>query len=127
MNECEELYIDGTFKMAPKKFYQILNIWGFLKTKKIYLPLIHIIMTSKNYIAYTHVFNSIKNLLTDNNIKNNFSNKSITTDYEKSLRRAINDILKPKYINGCYFHFSKCLWKKSSDYGLMVKNFIKIV
>ena len=125
LNECEELYIDGTFKMAPKKFYQILNIWGFLKSKKFYLPLIHIIMTSKNYIAYRHVFNNLKLLLTDNNIENNFSNKIITTDYEKSLRRAIYDILNPKYINGCYFHFSKCLWKKCRDYGLTVKTFRK--
>jgi hypothetical protein len=101
--------------MSPKKFYQIFNIWGFLKSKKTYLPLIDIIMTSKDYIAYTHVFNNIKILMRDNNIENNFSNKSITTDYEKSLRKAINDIFNPKYINGCYFHFSKYLWKKFRD------------
>ena len=53
-------------------------------------------MTSKNYIAYTHVFNNIKILLTDNNIENNFSNNNITTDYEKSLRRAIYNILNSK-------------------------------
>jgi len=38
--ECEELFIDGTFKTAPKNYYQILNIWGFSETKKIYIILL---------------------------------------------------------------------------------------
>ena len=69
MNQCEEIYIDNIFKMAPK------NI--------------------------------------------------ITSDYEKQLRKAIKNILNPQYINRCYFHFSKCIWKKCREYGLTDKNFKK--
>ena len=57
LSECEELYIDGTFQMGPKNYYQILNIWGFPETKKIYILLINILMTSKNQNAYKHAFN----------------------------------------------------------------------
>lgn len=48
LSECEEIFIDGTFKMVLKNYYQILNFWGYLKTKKIYLPLLHVLMTSKS-------------------------------------------------------------------------------
>lgn len=33
-SECKELFIDGTFKMVPQKYYQILNFLGFLSQKK---------------------------------------------------------------------------------------------
>ena len=121
LGESEELYIDGTFKMSPKNYYQILNVWGYLKRKKIYVPLIHILMTSKTYTAYNHVFNAMLLLLNDNNIEYNFKKKIITTDYERALRTSIKDIIKPKALNGCYFHFVKALWKKCREYGLTCK------
>lgn len=125
LSECEGIFIDGTFKMAPKNYYQILNFWGYLKTKKIYLPLLHALMTSKSQQAYNHVFNSLLQLLNDFNIEVTFENKIITTDCERSLRNSINKILKPNQLNGCYFHFSKALWKKCHDYGLTAKKFRK--
>lgn len=41
-NEITELFIDGTFKSAPINWYQLVNIFGFIKKKKIYLPLEYI-------------------------------------------------------------------------------------
>jgi hypothetical protein len=117
LSECEELYIDETFKLAPKNYYQILNIWGYSETKKLYLPLMHILMTSKNQIAYKHVFNKIKEFITDNNLNINLTKKIITTDYEKSLRNALNEVFKPKLLKCCFFHYSKAIWKKCRDFG----------
>ena len=125
LSESEELFIDGTFKMSPENYCQILNIWGYLKNKNLYVPLIHSLMSSKSYIAYNKVFIHIKNLLTDNNIKVNFNDKTITTDYEKSMRKSIKKILEPKNLNGCFFHYSKALWKKCRNYGLNAKKFRK--
>ncbi len=127
MAECDELFIDATFKVAPKKYYQLLNILGYILSHKIYVPSAHIIMNSKTKFAYKHIFSYLKELLSDNNINANFENKIITTDYEKSLRKAITEVLKPKYLQGCYFHFSKAIWKKCRDYGLTSKKFKKRV
>ena len=55
LSECEGIFIDGTFKMAPKNYYQIQNFSGYLNNKKIYLPLLHVLMTSKSQQAYNHV------------------------------------------------------------------------
>ena len=81
--ESEEIFIDGTFKMAPKNYYQILNIWGYIKNKKLYLPLFHILLTSKNKLIYNHAFRFIKQILIDNSIECDFSEKIVTTDFEK--------------------------------------------
>ena len=34
ITKCNQIFIDGTFKSAPKKFYQILNICGYYKDIK---------------------------------------------------------------------------------------------
>jgi hypothetical protein len=79
--------------MAPKNFYQILNIWGYITSKKLYLPLFHILMTSKNKIAYKHVFTNIKQIISDNELDIYLNVKIIITDYEKALLAAIEEIL----------------------------------
>mgnify|MGYP006873078274 CR=1 FL=1 len=33
-NEVDELFIDGTFKVAPKNWLQLINIFGFIRKKK---------------------------------------------------------------------------------------------
>ena len=34
--ERKQYFLDGTFKAAPKGYYQILNIWGFKENNNIY-------------------------------------------------------------------------------------------
>ena len=82
-------------------------------------------MTSKSQQEYNHAFNSLLQRLNDFNIEASFENKIKTTYYERSLRNSINKILKPNQFNGCYFHFSKALWKKCRDYGSTTKIFRK--
>ena len=86
----------------------------------------HILMTAKNKVSYSHAFIKLKELISDYNITIDFSTKIITTDYEKSLRAAINEIFKPKYLQGCFFHYYEAIWKKVRDYGLTKKNIEKI-
>ena len=88
ISESSEIFIDGSFKMCPKKYYQILNIWGYLNSKTLYIPLLYILMTSKNFITYKHIFENIKIILADNNIENNFNKKSITTDYKNLYEKT---------------------------------------
>ena len=47
-SEIDELYIDGTFKVCPKNWYQLINIFGFIKNKNFYIPLAYIIVNSKD-------------------------------------------------------------------------------
>ena len=47
-NEVSELFVDGTFKVAPKNLYQLLNIFGYDKKHNFYMPLTFIILSSKS-------------------------------------------------------------------------------
>ena len=58
----DELFIDGTFKVAPKNWFQLLNIFGYEK-KEFYMPLAYIILNSKSEEIYNKVFGELVNLI----------------------------------------------------------------
>ena len=112
------LFIDATFKIAPKNYYQILNIIGYDETKNFNMPVFHIIMSNKSFESYNKIFQEILNLLEEYKIKINFKNIIINCDFEKSLINAIRNNFKEIKIYGCYFHYVKALWKKARKLGL---------
>ena len=50
--EVQELFIDGTFKICPRSYDQIVNIFGYNKNKNVDIPLNYILLTSKNEELY---------------------------------------------------------------------------
>ena len=116
--ECDEYYADGTFKYAPKGWYQLFNIWGYKKSNNIYLPLANIIMSNKSYEIYDKVIKEFLSYFENYKIDIDFKNKGIMTDYEHSLRTAIKNNLPDIKIRSCYFHYSKAIYKKAKFYNL---------
>ena len=47
--DATHIFIDATFKIAPKNFYQILNILAHNDKTKITIPVAFILMTNKSY------------------------------------------------------------------------------
>ena len=43
------IFINATFKLAPKDFYQILNILIFIENDKFTMPVCHVLMTNKSF------------------------------------------------------------------------------
>lgn len=43
-------------------------------------------------------------------------------DFEKSLSTAIKNNLKEIELRGCYFHYSKSIYKQCKDYHLFIKD-----
>lgn len=46
--EIDEIFIDGTFKVSQNHWFQLLNIYRYIKNKNIYLPLTYGLLSSKN-------------------------------------------------------------------------------
>ena len=124
LTKATNIFIDATFKVAPKNFYQVLNIMVYEEKKKFTMPVVHILMSSKSYYSYKKIFQDIKNILNENKIDVDFKNTIINCYFEKSLIKAIREEFKDTKIYGCYFHFVKALWKKSRKLGLTKKKFI---
>ena len=84
-------------------------------------PIMHVLMSSKDYNLYANLFRKIKLILIDLKVKIDFKNISFMSDFEKGLRKALNDVFSDTPIYGCYFHFVKNIWDKSKKFGLFKK------
>ena len=118
-----EIFIDGTFKIVPKNWYQLLNIFGFDDKNKIYTPLAYILLSSKNEELYNIVFAELIRIIKNNTNIKSFEGVKIMTDFELSLRKSVKNNFEFCLLNGCYFHYCKSIWKKIKKLNLFKKNF----
>ena len=119
--EISELFIDGTFKVAPKNWYQLLNIFGYDKNHNIYMPLAFIILNAKSEEIYNEVFEKIIVLVKSHTNLKSFKDIKIMSDFEIGLRRAIKNKFEDCLLDGCYFHYCKAIWKKIKKLNLFKK------
>ena len=63
IKESKQIFMDGTFKCAHKKFYQLYNIIGKDEKSGIIIPLIFIFMSNKSFDLYLHIFRYINFML----------------------------------------------------------------
>ena len=120
LKEVNILFIDGTFRLAPKPFYQILDKIGNIPEKNLTVVILSGLMTSKSELSYINVFENLKLLVKENNIKIDFNNIHFKSDYEKGIRNGIKKTFEKSNIYGCYFHYIKSIFKKYK--GLVKKN-----
>jgi len=125
INDCEQIFMDGTFYSCPKNFYQLYNIIGKEKNTGIIIPIAFILMSHKSYSLYYHAFDNIKTLLLKNNIKYKEGELKFMMDFEKSSRKAIKRVFPDSLLFGCFFHFTKALWNKAKKEGLCKKSKMK--
>ena len=57
------IFIDATFKISPKNFYQVLNIMAYEEINNFTMPICHAIMSHKSLYSYKKIFQELKNLL----------------------------------------------------------------
>lgn len=127
--------MDGTFKIRPKLFYQLLiitieykndvnMIFYFIRTNfemcsyftsfllyKIF-PVFYILMTSKSSKCYSSVFQYIE--------ENIFEMKpaEFITDFESGMRKALNRCYSNVIIRGCWYHFCCAITRNMVSLGL---------
>ena len=62
--KTNQIFIDCTFKSAPKGYYQIMNILVKPLDYNHVIPVFMVLMNSKSYYSYINIFSDIKlNLL----------------------------------------------------------------
>ncbi len=101
---------DGTFKMAPKLFYQLYTIHA-LKDNYLF-PCVYILLTNKSKETYKKAFTILKQERPDLNPN------TITTDFEKSAMGAFKCVFANIKTRGCFFHLSQAIWRKIQNLGL---------
>jgi hypothetical protein len=113
LTQCDQIFIDATFKCVPKPFKQLLIIMGHHKCTRVHFPSSFVLMDSKSEDSYKYVLSAITSWIG----KSAFP-KIVTCDFELSLINAISDVF-PQGIEivGCYFHFKQAVKRKFEELG----------
>ena len=110
LSSCDNLIIDGTFKVTLHLFTQLLTVHG-LTTDGYRLPLAYGMLPGKRQEMYY-------NLLNELDTNGPFQPLTVLADFETGLRNAISTTWPNAAIRGCYFHSKQCLWRNFDRLGL---------
>lgn len=109
--QIEELFIDGTIKIAPKNWYQVLNIFGYNKKINFYMPLAYVVLNSKSEEIYNHIFQNLVYLIKTNTNLKTFNGIKIMSDFKIGLRKSIKKNFDNCLLEGCFSFFKSNLEK----------------
>jgi len=120
--QAKKIFLDGTFKVVPSPFYQLLTICTLrgIEDEARLIPRLFVLLPSKRThcynVLFTKLFEALQNKLhiARHNIK--WSNASL--DFENGLVAAFQQSVSPPgspnpvVLEGCHFHFAQCLYRK---------------
>ena len=109
--------MDGTFKVSPRNYCQLLTIIIYDKALSLYIPGAYILLTSKESELYNTAFMNLK-LIISSYVKNFQDPEKLIVDFETGLRKSLKTCFPKSVIDGCFFHFCKALWTNASKLGL---------
>ena len=90
----KKIYIDATFKITPKLYYQTLIIISKSPMTNLIIPFFYVPMTSKNLKLHNKIFETVFDILKEENIKYKFDNIDNIYDFELNLRKDIKTNFK---------------------------------
>jgi hypothetical protein len=102
LQQCQDLYIDGTFKSCPKPYYQLVTIHA--KYQGRVMALAFYLMNGKEVGTYRRMLQQVKRKvrhITGHNLRP----RRVICDFEISLIVALETELPTASVRGCYFHF----------------------
>ena len=86
-----------------------------------WIPVAFGYLPSKEICSYESFFVLLSNLMRDNLGPTTQNLKKILCDFEKAIHSAVSTVFEGRVkIQGCFFHFSSCIWKKYAI--LLLKN-----
>lgn len=114
IENIKEIFIDGTFSSCPRPFVQLYIIHGDVGSSILsnnVRPLYFALMTDKKTSSYYILFNLIKSQLPA------FKPNKVHCDYEKAPINALRQVYPDIVFKGCFYHWSKSVWKKAKLLG----------
>ena len=102
-------FADGTFKSAPKHFYQHYIIQANYKHWS--LPGCFTFLSGKSFEIYSEMITQLKEAAMQHNLTLNPAN--IYVDFEQGAIKAFKFHFPSANIRGCHFHFSSAIYKNS--------------
>ena len=115
LQNCDTIYMDGTFKSCPHPYVQFVTIHGLYHGRV--LPFAMCLMDGKTIGKYRQLLQHIKRKIREIT-RHRFRPRQIVTDFELALLTAAETELPGVRLSGCYFHFCQSLWRRVQELGL---------
>lgn len=118
------VFCDGTFKFCLRPFQQLYTLHvdlGSDSHNTNIIPVLYALLPNKTKHIYKTLFRLIKTQIPE------FEPNTFVLDFEKAAMLAIKSIFPSSTIQGCYFHFSRSLWRKADQLGLKKKTKAKLL
>lgn len=115
LSEADTYYMDGTFKYAPRFFFQLFTIHSIRNGH--YIPLIFCLLPNKCTQTYIKTFENLKKASEAFNFL--LSPRRIILDFEQSIHSAVNRVWPSASIFGCRFHLAQSWYRKIQQLGLV--------
>ena len=115
MQRCPDLYIDGTFRTAPKPYAQYVTIHGHYNKRVITLA--SCLLSGKSSAHYKQVLQVLKQnvrQLTGSHLRP----MRVVCDFEIGIISAVETELPGARLCGCMFHFYQSLYREINDLEL---------
>jgi hypothetical protein len=115
LHKAKTVYIDGTFRTAPRPYKQFVTIHGLYHG--FVIPLVFCLLNGKTTGHYRQLFQHIKREIR-RLTGHRFQPRQVVMDFEQSIVTAVETELPRSRISGCYFHFTQSLWRHVQASGL---------
>ena len=125
LTKTNQLFIDCTFKSAPKGYYQIMNILAKPQDYNHVIPVFLVLMSNKSFYSYINIFSDIKLNLLIKKLNINWNSIYFIHDFEKGLVKAIEEYFPESKSIGCFYHYCKSLWVYAKKHQCFKKKYSK--
>ena len=112
--------MDGTFKTCPVLFKQLFTVHYFVGNRA--FPALYCLLTGKPEAVYRRLFQEIRDLAVRFGV--DIVTTKVMADFELAIRNAVTNVWPLWIVEGCLFHYTKCLRDKIDALGLKVSVFI---
>ena len=104
LHKAKAIYVDGTFRMCPKLWKQVLIVNCELDDK-LSVPVLFALLPDKRTLTYEAVFQKMKEFLAELNLS--LTAVHSMADFEMALRTAWTNTFPDTPLKNCMFHYSK--------------------
>jgi transcriptional regulator NrdR family protein len=121
LSESSVFFMDGTFKVVTKLFYQLYTIHGFIDSNnpRKTVPLVYAVLTNKKQSTYDLLFQKLVEIAHQHRFK--MAPIYIMTDFEIAAINSSKSVFIESKNKGCLFHFGQSLWRHIQSYGLAIR------